>query len=138
MVLSFLTKPVSNKIQTQHFPTAINTTSESVMTFDAAGLSLNNDYQVNFVFETQCASVGPTAFPVEITYFCPECNCSHIWYCGILRRGNLTCGRSAMCTFICEAGLQTTNLSVERSTFGFTDANFSTLLTLLWLIRKWR
>ncbi|GEM_PF-1961820 len=111
---------------THYFPTAVNTTSESVMTFDATVLNLNNDYQVNFVFETQCAPVGPTTFPVEITYFCPECNCSHIWYCGIVEGAILHAAGEPCATFVCETGLQTTDFSVERSTFGFTDTDFST------------
>jgi len=111
---------------TQYFPTAISGNGESVMTFDAAVLNLNNDYQVDFVFETQCAPVGPTSFPVEITYFCPECSCSHIWYCGILEGAILHAAGAPCAEFVCETGLQTTNFSVERSTFGFTDASFST------------
>ena len=111
---------------THYFPTAINNDGESVMTFDASVLNLNNDYQLNFVFETQCAPVGPTSFPVEISYFCPECTCSHIWYCGILEGAVLHAAGAPCAEFVCETGLQTTNFTVERSTFGFTDANFST------------
>ncbi len=111
---------------TRYFPTAINNDGESVMTFDASVLNLNNDYQLNFVFETQCAPVGPTSFPVEISYFCPECTCSHIWYCGILEGAVLHAAGAPCAEFVCETGLQTTDFSVERSTFGFTDANFST------------
>lgn len=110
---------------TRYFPTAINTTTEAVMTFDASVLNLNNDYQINLVFETQCASIGPTSFPVEITYYCPDCNCSHIWYCGILEGAVLHAAGAPCAEFTCETGLQTTNFSVERTTFGFTDANFN-------------
>ena len=111
---------------TKYQSTALNTDGESVMTFDASVLNLNNDYQVNFVFETQCAPVGLTSFPVEISYFCPECNCSHIWYCGILEGAVLHAAGAPCAEFVCETGLQTTNFEVERTTFGFTDANFST------------
>ncbi len=111
---------------TRYFPTASNSTTESILTFDASVLNLNNDYQVNFVFETQCAPVGPTSFPVEISYFCPDCSCSHIWYCGILEGAVLHAAGPPCAQFICDVGLQTTNFLVERTTFGFTDANFTT------------
>ncbi|MFK7984356.1 MAG: hypothetical protein AB8G86_30570, partial [Saprospiraceae bacterium] len=111
---------------TRYFPTAINGEVESLMTFNAGDLNLNNDYQVNFVFETQCAPVGPTSFPVEIIYFCPECSCTHIWYCGVLEGAILHAAGAPCAEFVCETGLQTTNFSIERSTFGFTDASFST------------
>jgi len=111
---------------TQYQPTALSTDGEAVMTFDASVLNLNNDYQVNFVFETQCAPVGPSSFPVEISYFCPECNCSHIWYCGVLEGAVLHAAGAPCAEFVCETGLQTTNFEVERNTFGFTDANFNT------------
>jgi len=100
--------------------------SEVVVTFDAAPINLNNDYQLNFVFETNCSSVGPTSFPVEITYFCPDCNCSNIWYCGILEGATLHAAGAPCAEFVCETGLQTTNFEVERTTFGYTDENFTT------------
>ena len=111
---------------TKYEATVSSTNGENVMTFDASVLNLNNDYQVNFVFETECAPVGPTSFPVEITYFCSECNCSHIWYCGILEGAVLHAAGAPCAEFVCETGLQTTNFEVERNTFGYTETNFST------------
>ncbi|MEM1119068.1 MAG: gliding motility-associated C-terminal domain-containing protein [Bacteroidota bacterium] len=111
---------------TKYAATIQNAANESIMTFDASPLNLNNDYQINFVFNTECTATGPTAFPVDITYFCPDCNCSHIWYCGVLEGATLH-DRGAPCSdFVCENGLQTTSFEVERTTFGFTDANFNT------------
>ncbi len=100
--------------------------NEVTVTFDAAPINLNNDYQLNFVFETNCSSVGPTSFPVEITYFCPDCNCSHVWYCGILEGATLHASGAPCAEFVCETGLQTTNFDIERTTFGYTDENFTT------------
>ncbi len=103
-----------------------NAANESIMTFDASPINLNNDYQVNFIFDTDCTDTGPTAFPIEITYFCPDCNCSHIWYCGVLEGATLHASGAPCSDFVCEGGLQTTNFEVERTSFGFTDANFNT------------
>ncbi len=100
--------------------------NDVVITFDAAPINLNNDYQLNFVFETNCSSVGPTSFPVEITYFCPDCTCSHIWYCGILEGATLHASGAPCAEFVCETGLQTTDFEVERTTIGYTDENFTT------------
>ena len=100
--------------------------NEAIVTFDAAPINLNNDYQLNFVFQTNCSTVGPTSFPVEITYFCPDCDCSHIWYCGILEGAVLHASGAPCAEFVCEIGLQTTNFEAERTTIGFTDENFTT------------
>lgn len=110
---------------TKYTATIQNAANESILTFDASPLNLNNDYQVNFIFNTDCSEIGPTAFPVEISYFCPDCNCSHLWYCGILEGATLHPAGAPCSDFVCDIGLQTTNFEVERTSFGFTDANFN-------------
>ncbi|MEM6319106.1 MAG: gliding motility-associated C-terminal domain-containing protein [Bacteroidota bacterium] len=111
---------------TKYFSTVQTVGQVAVLTFDAAPINLNNNYQFNFVFSTDCSTVGPTSFPVEISYFCPECTCNHIWYCGILEGPVLHAAGPPCADFVCETGLQTTDFSVERTTFGFTDASFTT------------
>ncbi len=98
---------------------------EITLTFDAAPISLNNDYVLNLVFETQCAAFGPTSFPVEIEYYCPNCDCRHLWFCGILEGAVLHSSGLPCSDFSCETGLQTTNFEAERITFGYTDTTFS-------------
>jgi len=119
--------PLTNLQQdtTKYTATIQNATNESIMTFDASPINLNNDYVVNFIFNTNCTETGPTAFPIEIAYFCPDCSCSHIWYCGILEGATLHAAGAPCSDFVCENGLQTTNFEVERTSFGFTDANFN-------------
>jgi len=122
---------LSNETSIQQDTSKFTSTSqvignEAIVTFDAAPINLNNDYQLNFVFQTNCSTVGPTSFPVEITYFCPDCDCSHIWYCGILEGAVLHASGAPCAEFVCEIGLQTTNFEVERTTIGFTDENFTT------------
>ena len=99
--------------------------SDISLVFDAASFNFNNDYNLNFVFETQCAALGSINIPVEISYFCPSCDCTTLWYCGTLEGPVLHAAGAPCADFVCETGLQTTNFEVERTSFGFESDDFS-------------
>jgi gliding motility-associated-like protein len=107
-------------------PTIQTNGQEVQLTFSADSVSLNNDYTLNFIFETRCAAFGPTSFPMELSYFCPECTCNHIWYCGVLEGPVLHAAGAPCSEYICEKGIQTVDFEVERISFGYADASFST------------
>ena len=99
--------------------------SDWLLRFDASQLNLNNDYNLHLIFTTNCTEAGFTSFPVQIDYYCPECDCSQMWYCGVLE-GTLLHNVGPPCReAVCETGIAITSFDLERTTFGFVDSTFT-------------
>ena len=96
----------------------------------AAFTFLNGDYFVDGWFTADCDAVpGLLVLPVSVTYYCPSCDCKHLWYCDNLigpyiHYDEAACGVNN--AYNCQVGLQTTDFSVERTTFGFQDLAYTT------------
>ncbi len=101
------------------------------ITFDSSGDEfLNGNYDLQLGFEATCeAEVGFSSFPVQLEFYCPECDCRHTWYCADIA-GPFIHKEVPPCPadpdLICEQGLKTTGFEVNRSTFGFTDNTYTT------------
>ncbi len=109
-------------------PLVSNSTSNDTLTliFDPSGLPfLNGEYELSLAFTADCtADIGPSEFPLEIAFYCPDCVCRHIWYCGDLP-GPQIHALVPPCSFNCPEGLQTMSFDVNRTTFGFTDSTYT-------------
>ena len=93
---------------------------------------LNGNYDLKLAFRAQCeADFGPTSFPMTFEFFCPACDCHHIWYCGILPGPQLH-GTNPPCPpdllLDCPEGLQTLAFKANRTSLGYTDATYTTLV----------
>jgi len=117
---SFLEQDISIEISSLE-----QTGNDWLLTFDAEQINLNTDYNLNLVFNTNCTEAGFTSFPLQIEYYCPECDCTQLWYCGILE-GTFLHNNGIPCReVVCETGISVTSFEANRSTFGFTDEAFS-------------
>lgn len=91
---------------------------------------LNGNYDLKLAFQAGCeATFGPTEFPMTFDFNCPACDCSHLWYCGVLQGPQLH-GTDPPCPpdllLDCPEGLQTTAFTVNRTSLGYTDATYAT------------
>lgn len=129
--------PIRDSFTFKRFTTAMNINSFSVVgdtlyiQYDASSLfSLNGDYYLKLGFTADCSAVpGETEFPTEITFVCPPCGCSHLWFCDSLAGPRMhyaepPCPPNA--AYGCAQGLKTTLFEAERTTLGYTDATYRT------------
>jgi len=100
------------------------------LVFDGPLLSfLSGGYNLALAFDADCnAELGATNFPITFGYRCIGCNCSHIWYCDDLQgpwlhSTNPPCPEDALID--CPTGIQTTSFEVNRTTFGFSDIDYT-------------
>ncbi|MEM8909797.1 MAG: hypothetical protein AAGD05_18255, partial [Bacteroidota bacterium] len=97
--------------------------------FDGSSPIIGGDMEVHLAFEGDCtAALGPTWFPMEFSYYCADCDCKHIWWCGELEGPTLH-ARIPPCppgTVTCPIGIRTTEFTVNRTTFGYTDNTYTT------------
>ncbi len=101
------------------------TGNDWMLTFDAEQINLNTDYNLNLVFNTNCTEAGFTSFPTSIEYYCPECDCAQLWYCGVLE-GTFLHNNGMPCReVVCETGISVTSFEANRSTFGYVDEAFT-------------
>ncbi len=90
---------------------------------------LSGGYNLALALEADCnAELGATNFPITFGYRCVDCDCSHIWYCDDLQgpwlhSTNPPCPDAALVD--CPTGIQTTSFDVNRTTFGFTDIDYT-------------
>ncbi len=90
---------------------------------------LSGGYNLVLGLEADCsAELGATEFPLTFGYRCIDCACSHIWYCDELpgpwlHSTNPPCPENTLID--CPVGIQTTDFQVNRTTFGFTDIDYS-------------
>lgn len=94
---------------------------------------LNGNYDLKLAFQADCeATFGPTEFPMTFDFNCPSCDCSHLWYCGILPGPQLH-GTNPPCSpdllLDCPEGLQTLAFEANRTSLGYTDATYTTLVS---------
>ncbi|MEL6865972.1 MAG: hypothetical protein AAFP19_16215, partial [Bacteroidota bacterium] len=123
----------TNLIQTSTLlPLLSNSTSNDTLTltFDASVDPFpNGEYSLTMAFMADCTTpLGTTEFPTDMSFYCPTCDCSHLWFCGDLPGPTLhanvpPCPPSV---FSCPEGLRTYDFTVDRTTFGYTDNTYTT------------
>ena len=100
------------------------------LVFDAASIPyITGKYEVKLAFVADCsAALDFVEFPYEFAFNCPPCDCRHIWHCDTLQGPKLH-AEMPPCpplTFVCPVGVATKSFDVNRTTFGFTDATYTT------------
>lgn len=100
------------------------------LVFDASFTPfITGEYEVVLGFEADCsADLDFVNFPYEFAYYCPPCDCRHVWHCDTLQGPKLH-AEMPPCpplTFVCPVGVATKSFDVNRTTFGYTDATYST------------
>lgn len=89
--------------------------------------SLSGTYDLVLAFQADCnANLGPTSFPITFEFQCPDCSCSHVWFCDELQgpwlhATNPPCPDPVLVD--CPSSIQTHSFDVNRTTFGFADRN---------------
>ncbi len=101
------------------------------LTYDASPYtSIAADYTIDLAFTAGCdATPGATSFPITFSFYCPTCDCTHLWYCGdlsgpVLHASVPPCDISTMPP--CPNGIRTLGFDVSRTTFGYTDETYTT------------
>ena len=116
---------------TTTIPLISNSMSNDTLTliFDPSGIPfLNGEYELSLAFTADCTTaLGPSNFPIEIAFICPDCNCTHLWYCGDLA-GPQIHALVPPCSFNCPQGLQTIAFEANRTTLGYTDSTYTTTI----------
>jgi gliding motility-associated-like protein len=91
---------------------------------------LSGDYELRLALTANCFyPLGASVFPVSVEHFCPDCNCRHRWFCGEIPGPEMHATTPPCPSEIvpdCTDGLQTLSFEANRTTFGFSDANFTT------------
>lgn len=120
------------KNSANEIPLLENTVSNDTLILIYSGNNspfINGEYRLDLAFSATCdAPLGQTNFPLTFEFSCADCDCTHLWYCGDLtgpriHNQNPPCSESQ--TLDCPAGLQTVDFQVNRTNFGFTDADFT-------------
>ena len=127
-ILPGVTEVIRN--ESTSFPLLSSTISNDTtyLVFDASVTPfINGEYIVLLGLQADCsASIGPTVFPTEFAYYCPDCDCKHIWFCGDLEGPHLHSTDPPCPPIACPVGLRTTSFDVNRTTFGYTDDTYTT------------
>jgi len=114
-------------------PMLSNSVSNDTLTliFDAStDAFINGNYELNMAFQADCnAVVGQSSFPTTFEFVCPPCNCEHLWYCAdivgpFIHKDVPPCPPDP--AVICPVGIKSTGFDVYRTTYGFTDASYTT------------
>ncbi len=102
-----------------------------ILTFDASlEAFINGNYELRMAFQADCdAGIGQSLFPTTFEFVCPPCGCEHIWYCAnipgpFIHKDIPPCPPDP--SAVCPDGFRTTSFNVNRTTFGFTDDNYTT------------
>jgi gliding motility-associated-like protein len=118
------------------FPLLSNRMSNDtlILAFSAASTPyLNGDFTVKLGLKADCtAQPGTTLFPFQMEFFCPPCDCHHIYYCDSIKGPRIhyavpPCAPNV--AYECAKGLRTTSFDVSRTTFGYTDISYTTHMT---------
>ncbi|MFT5165897.1 MAG: hypothetical protein ACI8P3_001128, partial [Saprospiraceae bacterium] len=127
-IIPSVTEVLRNEITS--FPLLSSTTSNDTtyLIFDAAVIPfINGEYIVTLGLQADCsAPLGATSFPTEFAFYCPDCDCKHIWFCGELEGPYIHSTDPPCPPVSCPIGLRTTDFDVNRTTFGYTDATYTT------------
>ncbi len=100
------------------------------VTFDTSTEDfINGNYELEIGLSADCdAEIGTLDIPFTFEFYCPTCDCKHLWYCADLP-GPFIHKEVPPCpddpNLICQQGLKTTSFEVNRSTFGFTDNSYT-------------
>ena len=111
-----------------------NVSNDTVfMSFDATQAQfLNGEYNSRFAFSADCSAIpGASAFPIETAFYCPPCDCRHVWYCDTISGPRIHYSEPPCIPnplYDCDNGLRTTDFTVERTTFGYLDDTYTTRL----------
>jgi len=95
------------------------------LTYDAFSDVLNGNYALTMAFAADCTvDLGASSFPFTWNFYCPDCDCTHTWYCNNLAGPHMhktvpPCAPDPALT--CPAGLKTTAFDINRTSFGFQD-----------------
>ena len=112
------------------FPLLSTTVSNDTtyLVFDASITPfINGEYEVILGLQADCtAPLGPTFFPTEFSFYCADCDCKHIWFCGDLEGPYLHSTNPPCPPVPCPIGLNTLDFDVNRTTLGFTDETYTT------------
>ncbi len=85
------------------------------------------EYAIQLGFQADCtAPLGPTAFETEFAFYCPDCDCKHIWWCSELQGPTIHSTDPPCPPVPCDPGLKTLGFDVNRTTFGYTDNTYTT------------
>jgi len=85
------------------------------------------DYEIRLAFQADCsAPLGPTDFNTAFAFYCPDCDCKHIWWCGDLQGPTIHSTDPPCPPVPCDPGLKTLGFEVNRTTFGYTDNTYTT------------
>ena len=103
------------------------------MSFDATYAQyLNGEYFSNYAFQADCTTPpGASAFPIQTAFYCPSCDCQHIWYCDTIVGPRIhytdpPCVPNPL--YDCAKGLKTVDFKAERTTIGYLDDTYTTKL----------
>lgn len=111
-----------------------NVSNDTVyMEFDATKAQfINGEYRSRFGFSADCtAQPGASAFPIETAFYCPPCDCRHVWYCDTLAGPRIHYAEPPCVpnpAYDCADGVKTVDFKVERTTFGYLDDTYTTKL----------
>lgn len=102
-----------------------------ILTFDASlDNFINGNYELRLAFQADCdAVIGQSSFPTTFEFVCPPCGCDHLWYCAdiagpFIHKDIPPCPPDPLA--VCPVGVRSTGFEVNRTTFGFTDDNYTT------------
>ncbi len=105
----------------------------ATLRFDPSGEAfLNGRYTLGLSLSADCsAPLGELMFPTTVAYYCPTCDCEHLWICEelsgpYLHRNSPPCNIADL--YPCPGGVQGTSFSIERTSFGFSDGSYATRL----------
>lgn len=123
-------KLIKNGVDEVPIIDVVETSSSVDFTFNASFSDiLSGEYELEMIFTTDCFPLlGPSAIPVTFSHFCPACSCEHVWYCGNVEGPYLhtispPCPGEVLLD--CDNGILAHSFEVNRSSFGFADADFT-------------
>ncbi len=96
----------------------------------AAEVALSGEYTLTLGLSADCAApLGETLFPTTVAYYCPDCDCEHVWICEEIvgpwiHKTAPPCQVAEL--YPCPQGVQGTSFEINRTTLGFTDPGFTT------------
>ena len=103
----------------------------AVLRFDpSAEPALAGEYTLTLGMSADCsAPLGETVYPTTVAYYCPTCDCEHVWICEELigpwiHKSAPPCQVADL--YPCPRGVQGTRFQIDRTTLGFADPDFAT------------
>ncbi len=88
---------------------------------------ISGSFTIDLALTSDCtAEPGATTFPVTLAHYCPDCDCTHTWFCGDLD-GPILHPSVPPCTNLppCPNGIRALDFEVNRTTYGYTDETYT-------------